>query len=57
MLSEKIVMLETSLLRRRQAQTLHGATPPIGKIPIFRKITVTFEPNKQFGCPSRFKIS
>jgi len=50
-------MLETSLLRRRQAQTLHGATPPIGKIPIFRKITVTFEPIKQFGCPSRFKIS
>ena len=35
---------ETSLLRRLQAQTLPDATPPIGKIYPFSKMTVTFEP-------------
>ena len=46
--------LKTSLLRRLQAQTLPDATPPLGKILLFTKITVTFEPMKQFSCPSRF---
>ena len=40
----------TSLLRRLQAQTLPDATPPLGKIPPFTKIAVTFEPMKQFRC-------
>ena len=48
---------ETSLLRRLQTQTLPDATPPLGKIPPFSKIAVTFEPVKQFRCPSRFQIS
>ena len=33
---------ETSLLRRLQAQTLPGATPPIGKIYPFTKIAIPF---------------
>ena len=35
--------LETSLLRRLQAQTLPDATPPIGNIYPFTKMTITFE--------------
>jgi hypothetical protein len=41
-------MIETSLLRRLQAQILPDATPPIGEIPTFSKIIVTFEPMKRF---------
>ena len=48
---------KTSLLRRLQAQTLSDEAPPIGKIHTFRKITITFEPVMQFGCPLRFRIS
>ena len=42
------ITLETSLLRRLQAQTLPDATPPIGSINQFSKIAVTFEPIMQF---------
>ena len=31
--------------------------PPIGKILPFIKIAVTLEPEMQFGCPSRFRVS
>ena len=48
---------KTSLLRRLQAQTLPNEAPPEGKIRLFRKIAVTFEPIQQFWCPSRFRIS
>ena len=37
-------VLKTSLLRRLQAQTLPNATTPIGKIFLFTKMDVTFEP-------------
>ena len=40
-----------------QAQTLPDATPPLGIIPPFTKIAVTFEPKKWFWCASRFRIS
>ena len=33
---------KTSRLRRLQVQTLPDATPPLGKIPPFTKIAVTF---------------
>ena len=49
--------IKTSLLRRLQAQTLPDATPPLGKIPQFTKIAVTFDLMKQFRCPLRFRIS
>ena len=48
--------LEKKLLRRLQAQTLPVATSSLGKILPFTKITVTFEPTKQFRCPLRFRI-
>ena len=54
---EQIKFFETSLLRTLQAQTLPDATPPLGKIPLFTKIAVTFEPMKRLRCPSRFRIS
>ena len=38
-------------------QTLPDATQPLGKIPPFTKIAVTFDPTKQFTCPSRFRFS
>ena len=38
------VTLETSVLRRLQAQTLSDATPSMGKIHLFSKIAITFEP-------------
>ena len=38
-------------------QTLPNATPPLGKIHPFSKIAITFEPMKQFICPSIFRIS
>ena len=38
------IYIETSLLRRLQAQTLPDATPPMGKSHPFSKMTVTFEP-------------
>ena len=38
--------MQTSLLRRLQAQTLPDTAPPLGKIPLFTKIAVTFEPMK-----------
>ena len=40
--------VETSLLRMLQAQTLPGATSPIGKIHPFSKFAITFEPIMQF---------
>ena len=40
-------VLETSLLRRLQAQTLPDAIPQIGKIHPFSKIAVTFEPLRE----------
>ena len=42
-------------MRRLQAQTLHDAAPPIGKIYPFSKMTVTFEPVMQLRCPSGFR--
>ena len=36
--------LGTSLLRRLQAQILPVATPPVGKLHPFSKVSVTFEP-------------
>ena len=53
----KLCLVKTSPLRRLHAQTLPDATPPLGKIEPFTKITVTFEPMKQFRCPTRFRIS
>ena len=41
-------LIETSLLRRLQAQTLPDATPPIRKIYPFIKMAVTVEPVMQF---------
>ena len=38
-------------------QILPDATPPVGKIRPFGKISVTIEPIQQFRCPSRFIIS
>ena len=38
-------------------QTLPDATPPLGKIPMFTKITVTFDPIKRCRCPFRFGYS
>ena len=49
---ENFKHVETSLLRKLQAQTLPDATPPIGKIHPFSKMAVTFEPLMGFGCPS-----
>ena len=40
--------LETSLLRRLQAQTLPDATSPVGKIYPFTKMAITFEPVMRF---------
>ena len=42
------VCLQTSLLRRLQAQTLPDEAPPVGKIYQFSKIAVTFEPIQRF---------
>ena len=49
-------LIETSLLRRLQVQTLSYATPPIGIIHQISKIPVTFEPILQFWCLLRFRI-
>ena len=35
-------------MRRLQAQTLPDATPPLGKILLFTKKAITFEPTKLF---------
>ena len=43
-LLENVLVLETILLHRLQAQTLTDATPTIGKINPFSKMAVTFEP-------------
>ena len=43
-------IFETSLLRRLQAQTLPDSPPPIGKIPSFSEMTVTFEPLHYRNC-------
>jgi hypothetical protein len=51
------MILKTSLLHRLKAQTVPDATPPLGKIPLFTKIGVTFESMKRFGCPLGFRIS
>ena len=40
-----------------QARTLPDATPPLGKLPPFTKIAVTFDPMKRFRFPSRFIFS
>ena len=55
-LCEQEINVETSLLRRLQAQTISDATQTLGKIPPFTKIAVTFDPMKQFRCPLRFRI-
>ena len=39
-----MILNETSLLRRLQAQTLSDATPPRGQIHPFSKMAITFEP-------------
>ena len=52
--------LKTSLLRRLQAQTLPHEAPPVGKIYLFSKIAVTFEPNFEanvFYCEARSDMS
>ena len=46
---------QTSLLRRVQAQTLPDATPPIGQMHPFSKMTITFKPLIGFRCPSGFR--
>ena len=46
-----------SLLRRLQVQNLPDATPLLGKIPLFTKIAVNFDPMKRYRCPSRFWLS
>ena len=40
--------IQTSLLRRLQAQTLPDEAPPAAKIYPFSKIVVTFEPIQRF---------
>ena len=40
-----------------EGQTLPNATPPVGKIPPFTKIAVTFDPIKQFRFPSKIRFS
>ena len=40
----RVMSIETSLLRRLQAQTLPDEAPPIGKIHPFSKMAITFEP-------------
>ena len=47
--------LETSLLRRLQAENLSDEAPPIGKIHPFSKMAVTFKPLIGFWCPSGFR--
>ena len=42
------ILIKTSLLRRLQVEILPEATPTIGQIHPFSKMTVTFEPLK--GC-------
>ena len=49
------VLSKTSLLRRMQAQALSDATPPIGQIHTFSKMTVIFEPLMGFSCSSGFR--
>ena len=44
-----------NLLRRLQSQTLPDATPPIGKIHPFSRVTLTFEPMIQISYPLRFR--
>ena len=44
---------KTSLLRRVQAPTLLDEAPSS----LFTKISVTFDPMKQFRCPSRLRYS
>ena len=56
-LMENLKRRKTSLLSRLQAQTLPDASPPIGKIHPFSKITISFEPVMRFGFPSRFRMS
>ena len=43
-----MILNETSLLRRLQAQTLPDATPPRGQIHPFSKMAITFEPGMGF---------
>ena len=43
-----LILEETSLLCRLQAQTLPDATPQIGKISPCTKMAVTFEPVMRF---------
>ena len=40
-----------------KSSMLKDATPPLGKIPPFTKIAVSFEPMNQLRCPSRYRIS
>ena len=51
------LLIETSLLRRLQEQTLPDEAPPMGKIHPFSKIAVTFDPVMRFGCPLGFRFS
>ena len=44
----------TNTVVRLHAQTLPGATPPIGKIHLLGKIAVTYERMTQFLCPLGF---
>ena len=46
---------QASLLCRLQAQTLPDATPSMGKIHPFIKMTITFEPLLEFWCPLGFR--
>ena len=41
-------VVQTSLLRMVQAQSLPDEAPPVGKIHPFSKIAVTFEPIRRF---------
>ena len=43
--------------QKRYAQTLFYATPSIGKILLFSKFAITFEPMMEFVCPFKLRMS
>ena len=52
----KTSLQKTSLLHRLQAQTLPDEAPPVGKIFLFSKIAVTFEPIQRFRISEKMSI-
>ena len=47
--SETLQKYENKPVAQAAGQTLHDATPPVGKIHPFSKITVTFEPIQRYS--------